>query len=96
VLRTRTVARFAVRGKYRWRVWSLGADGNPGIQSLDDAEYLCVRPFPNISSALTQNSFHAAEIVFRVDADRIEGRLGYVDGDVVFEEAQLFEPFCQL
>ena len=36
------------------------------------------------------------EVFFGVYADGVEGGLGYVDGDVVFKEAKLFQALCEL
>ena len=38
-----------------------------------------------------EKGFYAAEIFFGVDADGVVGGGFYVDGDVVFEEAELFQ-----
>jgi hypothetical protein len=41
--------------------------------------------------SLKQNFFDAAKVVFGVDADGVVLGLGDVEGDIVFEEAKLFE-----
>ncbi len=41
-----------------------------------------------------EEGFYALEIFFGVYADGVEGCFGYVDGDVVFEEAKLFQALC--
>jgi len=35
--------------------------------------------------------FYAEEVFFRIDADGIVLGFGYVDGDAIFEEAELFQ-----